>query len=367
MPIEATSSFSQDLAQVAAKVAADRNLEPDFCERLTRALTQLWGVIADRMQDDDRARFDSILVRVVPTTSVGARIELSDSLARSPAPPRGILLVLAHDDIAVAGPILRLSPALDDDDLVDIARRCGVTHMGAIAERSELSLRVTDVLVLRGDDHVRAVVVANAGAHLSDKSFARLSLQARDDGAVGLVLVARDDLPELVVRFLQSNGSPEIRRALLERENRPRPSVVARQVAKSIRRTEDGWLEHYDFEAARAVLAPLAEARHQVDPFVRRLAQQDRFPELAVALAEVGALPLDVVKHMLVSVDTDPFVKLARAIGLKGDTVQEILMVGPWLHRLDARSREATMLAFQTTDADEARARVRRWAGGEPH
>lgn len=366
MPIEATSSFSQDLAQVAAKLATDRDLEPDFCERLTRALTQLWSAIADRMRDEDRARFDSILVRVVPTTSVGTRIELSDSIARSSTPPRGVLLVLAHDQIAVAGPILRLSPALADDDLVDIARRCGVTHMGAIAERPELSLRVTDVLVLRGDDHVRAVVVANAGAHLSDKSFARLSLQAREDGVFGLRLIARVDLPELVVRFLQTNGGPEIRRALVDRNNRPRPSVVAEQVAKSIRRTEDGWLEHYDFEAARSILGRLAEARHQPDSFVRRLAQQDRFPELVVVLAEIGGLQLDFVKHMLVSVDTDTFVKLARAIGLKSETVQEILMAGPWLHRLDARSREATMLAYQATDADEARARVRSWGGGEP-
>ncbi|NLH83418.1 MAG: DUF2336 domain-containing protein [Phyllobacteriaceae bacterium] len=342
-------------------------MAPEFCERLAQALSQLWRAGADDLPEGDRERFDAILVRIVPTTTVGTRIELSDSLARSTTPPRGILLVLAHDDIAIAGSILRLSPALCDDDLVDIARRCGVGHMSAIAERRELSIRVTDVLVLRGDDRVRRVVVANAGAHLSDKSFARLSLQTREDTEIGLVLVARADLPDLVVRFLETNGTPEVRRALIERESHPRDNPLTAQVAKSIRRAEDGWLEPYDFDEARQILSRLGEARHQIDVFVRRLAQRDRFAELVLVLAEMSGIPVDLVKHMMVSLDTDPFVKVARAIGLKGETVQEILLVGPWLHRLDARSREATMLAFQATDVDDARARVRRWAGGELH
>lgn len=364
MPIQASTSLSRDLAKVVDRVGDD-HLTPDFCERLTRALSQLWSVGGEAMPEDDRARFDSILVRIVPTTTVGTRIELSDAIARSPMPPRGILLVLAHDDIEVAGPVLRLSSALDDDDLVDVARRCGPTHMCAIAERPELSIRVTDVLVLRGDDDVRRVVVGNAGAHLSDKSFARLSLQTREDEAVGLVLVARADLPELVVRFLQNNGSPEIRRALIERENRPRDDALSSQVARSIRRTEDGWLETYDFERARGVLTRLGEARHQIDPFLHRLAQNEHFPEIVLVLAEVTGIPLDLVKHMLVSLDTDPFVKVAKAIDLQAETVEEILMIGPWLHRLDARARSAALLAFQATDVDDARARVRRWAGIE--
>jgi uncharacterized protein (DUF2336 family) len=362
MPFETTTSISGDLARVADRVACDVTLTPEFCERLTRALSQLWSAGGAAMRDDDRARFDSILVRIVPTTTVGARSELSDCIARSAEPPRGVLLILAHDEIDIAAPILRLSPALADEDLVDIARRCGTPHMSAIAQRPELSIRVTDVLVLRGDDDVRRVVVANPRARLSDKSFARLSLQTRDDGALGLVLVGRLDLPDLVVRFLEANGSAEIRRALRDREDHPRESAHT-HVAKSIRRAEDGWLEPYDFDEAKAVLTRLPEAPQQIDAYLRRLAHTDRFAEIVVVLSMKSGIPLELVKHMLVSLDTEPFVKVARALGLRNETVQEILMIGPWLHRLDARAREAAMLAFQTTDVDEARSRVRRWAG----
>lgn len=363
MPTEASTSISRDLAQVADQISTKNDLRPDFCDRLTRALAQLWSVGAPGLAEDDVTRFDSILVRIVPTSSIDTRIELSGRIAASPLVPRGILLVLAQDDLDVAGPVLRLSPVLRDEDLVDVARRCGFGHMNAIATRPALSIRVTDVLVLRGDDQVRRVVTGNRGAHLSDKSFARLSLQAREDDTVGLVLIARADLPELVVRFLRANGSAEIRRALITRDERPREAETFGHVAKSIRLAEDGWLESWDFDAAASVLSRLGEARHQLDPFVRRLAQTDRFPEIVHVLAEMSGLPLDLIKHTMVSLDTEPFVKIARAVGLKPDTVAEILMIGPWLHRLDARARDAAILAFQTTDVDDARARIRRWAG----
>lgn len=362
MSVQAQLSISGDLARVAERIAASADLAPVLCDRLTRALGQLWSAGRDGFASDDVESFDAILLRVAPAATRDARADLSDRIARSPTPPRAVLLVLAHDAIEIAGPILRFSPALGEEDLVDIARRCGLSHMGAIAERPELSVRVTDVLVLRGDDGIRRLVTANAGARLSDKSFARLSLQARDDTAVGLILVARADLPDLVVRFLQANAAPEVCRALEERELAPRTDDVAVHVARSIRLTEEGWLEPYDFEAAASVLRRLSDARHQLDTFVRKLAQTDHFAEVVHVLAAVAGLPLEHVKHMMVALDTGPFVVLARALGLKSDTVQEILMIGPWLHRLDPRAREATLLAWTTVDSDEARATLRRWA-----
>ena len=363
MSIESSLNISRDLARVAEHIGDRAEPSPAFCDRLTRAMTRLWKVGSKVLDGDDVESFDTILVRIAPTASREARLELSESIAAAEAPPRAVLLILAHDSIDIAGPILRLSPALGDDDLCDIAKRCGVAHMGAIAERPTISMRVCDILVLRGNDEVRRIVTANVGAHLSDKAFARLSLQARDDSAVGLVLVGRSDLPDLVVHFLRSNGSVEVRRALIEIEERPRANEITHHIARSIRVTEASWLEPYDFDAASAVLLRLAEVRHNVDPFVRKLAQTDRFAEIVHVLAALSRLPLDLVQHMMVGLDTGPFVALARAVGLKSETVQEILMVGPWLHRLDSRARAAAMLAWTTTDVDEARARVRRWAG----
>lgn len=360
MPALASQMLSRDLEHVAEHVAERASLDPNFCDRLTESLARLWTIGGAGFSPDDRERFDAIMIRVAPAAPLTARAALSDRIATDSAPPRRILLVLAHDVVDVSGVILRSSPALSEDDLMEIARTCGTGHMEAIAERTQLPMRLTDVLVLRGDDVVRRIVAGNHGARISDKSFSRLSLQARDDDYVEGFLVHRLDLPNVVVDFLEKNGSQTARAALAERRrNAPPPAA---RPSTSIRAAEDGWLEPYDFEAAEAVLQRLKAVRHQLDPFVRRLAQADHFAELVHVVATIAELPLDTVKHAMVSLSTDAFAMIARAIGLKADTVREILMVGPWLHRLDARAREATLLAFQAMGVDEARNRLRRWA-----
>ena len=354
------SAISNDLANVVCRVESDGDLGPDFCDRLTRSLAQLFGIAAAACSDEDRASFDRILVRVAPAATEDARLFLSDRLADASAPPRGILIALANDCASVARPILVRSTALGEDDLVEIARSRGPGHMGAIAERSGLTIRITDVLVLRGDDEVRRVVAGNLDAPVSDKSFARLSLQARGDTLIEARLVRRADLPDVVIRFLVENGSSTARAALAGREpGRPRRDLTCGAVP--IRAAEDGWLDAYDFDAAAVIILRIPASRGLLDGFVRRLAQADRFAEIVHVLAHATGLGLETMKHLLVSLDTEPFAVIARALGLRTETVLELLATGPWLHRLDGRNRDAAVAYFRGIDGDEAVDRLRHW------
>lgn len=360
------SAISDDLAHILCRIERDADLGAEFCDRLTRSLAQLFSAVAEGCSDEDRSSFDRILVRVAPVASPGARLYLSDRLADAELPPRGILLTLAHDAIDVARPLLARSPALGEDDLVDIARAHGPGHMGPIAERGDLTLRITDILVLRGDDEVRRIVAGNAAAPVSDKSFARLSLQAKGDALIEARLIRRGDLPDVVIRFLIDNGSAAAREALADRRMaRPRQDLACG--ALPIRATEDGWLDPYDFDTAASVLDRLIEARMHTDIFVRRLAQGDRFAEIVHILAAVTGLGLETMKHLLVSLDTEPFAVIARALSLKTETVLELLATGPWLHRLDPRGRDAAVARYRVLDPEEARERLARWVEQEPH
>lgn len=355
------SKISDDLERVVCRVENGHLLAVDFCDRLTRSLALLFGVAEASCSDADRVAFDRILVRIVPGATEGARRFLSGRLADSLAPPRTVLLFLANDVIAIARPILERSPALGEDDLVEIARTHGPGHMSAIALRADLGIRVTDVLVLRGDDEVRRIVAGNIRAHVSDKSFARLSLQARADAIVEARLVGRGDLPDVVVRFLVENGSPGAREALLARDASTRTQRGLAAGTAPILAAEDGWLDAYDFDEAARVLSQMKEVRGQVDGFLRRLAQTDRFPEIVHVAAAVTGIRLETMKHLFVSLDTEPFAVIARALSLKVDTVRELLVTGPWLHRLNERARDATVTLYRSLDPDEARARVRQW------
>ncbi|MFX5438043.1 DUF2336 domain-containing protein, partial [Acinetobacter baumannii] len=79
-----------------------------------------------------------------------AKALLANRLAPIDTAPPQTIRTLAFDDlIEVAGPVLTLSPRLDDDTLIETARSKSQAHLLAISNRKTLSGAVTDVLVLR--------------------------------------------------------------------------------------------------------------------------------------------------------------------------------------------------------------------------
>ena len=100
---------------------------------------------------EERTLLAELLDNVLDGAEPVARQELAERLAsRAGAPPR-IVVRLANDLIAVAGPLLINSPVLEDDDLAALAAGKSPDHQLAIAKRTQLSARITDVLIARDD------------------------------------------------------------------------------------------------------------------------------------------------------------------------------------------------------------------------
>ncbi|HKF74081.1 MAG TPA: DUF2336 domain-containing protein [Stellaceae bacterium] len=97
-----------------------------------------------------------------------ARSVLADVLKRMAQLPRDIVLSLARDEAQVARPILRASPLLHDDDLVEIARAGSRVHRLAIAERKELSAKVAQALCESRDPQVIRTLLVNESANLPE-------------------------------------------------------------------------------------------------------------------------------------------------------------------------------------------------------
>ena len=314
----------------------------------------LYGLASEECSEADRKTFDIVFTRLVDEATSDARGFLAQRLAVEPRPLKLATLKLARDTVVeVARPLLVASPVLSDVDLVEIARSRGAAHMQAIAERPKLSTRVSDHLILRGDDHVRRTVACNPGAKISDKSFTRLSLQSREDPKVEQALTERPDLPALVAKFLVEYGSDEAKAKLLPRLE-AEAIKLGQPSPQSAQAASETWLKPYDFDHATAVVPQIMAETPDVDELLQKLAGGDKFPELVLAFSAVSGLPVEIVKFALVSLDTAWFATAARALSLKPATVMKMLDAGPWRYRLDGRSRQATMRAFQAADPSEA-------------
>src|SRR6476619_1256020 len=131
--------------------------------------------------------------------------------------PRGLVGHLAlEDEIAIAGPLLRRSPVIDEAMLVEIATAKSQGHLLAIAERPTLSPELTDVIVARGDRNVVRRTAGNAGANFSADGYSMLIKRAGQDGVLTIRLGQRDDLSPEQLKDLLSGSIDIVRRRLFQ-------------------------------------------------------------------------------------------------------------------------------------------------------
>lgn len=173
-----------------------RRGDPKRRAEAARRLGELFLQGAASFRPDHIDLFDGVLTSLVPHAELAARIDLAERLAPLTNAPRHLVGQLAREDeVAIAGPVLRKSPVIDDKVLVEIANAKGQGHLLAMAERSRLSTALTDVIVRRGDRDVIRCAAGNEGAAFSDASFTTLVRRAGQDGVLTLRIGRRDDLP----------------------------------------------------------------------------------------------------------------------------------------------------------------------------
>lgn len=140
--------------------------------------------------------YDQVVCWLTRHRDAQTRAAVANRLAQAQQGPAATVRNLAFDLCPeVAAPVLRHSPLLEEDCLIDIASVQGEEHLCAIAARTPVTQPVTDVVVRRGSWPVLRAVAANATAALSRSSLYRLARAAYGDGAITLGLLQRKDLP----------------------------------------------------------------------------------------------------------------------------------------------------------------------------
>lgn len=85
------------------------------------------------------ARFITLAVRLIEGVDPTVAARHVREIAAHPALPRALARHLAAGPLALAGPILRLSPVLDEKDLTELAEQAGPGHLAAMAARREVT------------------------------------------------------------------------------------------------------------------------------------------------------------------------------------------------------------------------------------
>jgi uncharacterized protein (DUF2336 family) len=328
MPIAGQSIVDEVEAAIRAG-SAEKRLETAW------RVTNFFLVSAGSLNSEQVELFDGVLERLIKTielrsiADISARIALAEISAQlapvAQAPPAVMRHLARHDEIAIAGPVLKESPRLGEQDLIEIAQTKSEQHLLAVSGRWWLKEVVTDALLARRYPGVSRKVVSNPGARVSAAGFAIVIEQAESDPDLAVETGIRVDLPSELRERLLGNATEAVRARLLSRapphlfeEIRSAIAAVAAGVDREMSKVRD-------FNAARRLMAQLRQRGELTEATLLGLARKRKYEETVAALAELSQSSIDVIRPLMQSLRDDGLLVPCRAAGLGWDTTSAVL------------------------------------------
>lgn len=160
------------------------------------------------LEDQESAR--QILDLMCADSAVLVRRALAVTLRNSPKLPRDIAVKLAKDLDIIAVPVLKNSPVITDEDLVEIVLAGSSEKQVAIAQRPALGEGLTEVIALYGSKEAVEQVSLNEGAAFSDDAYNGVLKRFSNDNDVKGALISRSTLPIHVTEKLVNMVTGEL-------------------------------------------------------------------------------------------------------------------------------------------------------------
>ncbi|WP_065752512.1 DUF2336 domain-containing protein [Bradyrhizobium paxllaeri] len=295
-----------------------------------RRISELFLQGAASFRADHVDLFDGVLTSLVPHAEIEARAELAERLSTLANAPRGLVGQLAHEDeIAVAGPLLRHSPVIDEKMLLEIASMKGQGHLLAMAERPALSADLTDVMIARGDRAVVRRAAGNAGAAFSSDGYSTLIRRAGQDGVLTIKLGQRDDLSSEQLKELLSGSIDVIRRRLFQVVKPERQADIKQAMVAITAPSERE--ERRDFLPAQRTVLKLHREGMLGEGALLNFARAFKYEESIAALSAMTGVKIETLDRLISGERYDPILIAGKSMDLEWATVRAliILRLGP--------------------------------------
>lgn len=336
-----------DLQKFNSEISSEKRRE------ILSAVTDLFLYGADNHENMDVALFGDIMLRIMDRVESNARAELSNRVATCDQTPREVAKSLANDELEVAAPVLRSSPVLTDEDLIDVASRHSQGHLLAISERSEVNELVTNILVDRGDKEVIRTVSANHGAKFSRMGFSKLAGHAADDNVVGENLVNRKDITPEIADIVIPVLPPELAAKL---------QALVSQHLSTMSRSEladERMAARRNRVSAMLMADQIKSGELDLNDCIVDLTASDRFVDLTVLLAKLTDLQEKIVRNIFFGENAEPIVLICKSLDIDNRAFEKVAKL--WRSRLKMTSNKTkeAITQYDSLSVDIARRALR--------
>ncbi|WP_297735392.1 DUF2336 domain-containing protein [uncultured Maricaulis sp.] len=296
-------------------VGLAREKSSDRRRALLREVTDLFFEETPERDSAVSGRFDEVLSALAEQTAQDAREELSHRFADTPLAPRGLVLKLAQDAIEVAGPMLSQSSVLSEDDLVSIAEKGCQDRLKAMSKREEVSERLSDTIVRRGDDETVATLISNEGAQISRETFETVSERAETSEILQAPLVKRSDTPNDILADMMLTVRNHLRDQIMERFDSVDPAIIDQAMAVSKARLAARIRNDKQIEDARKFIASMAMRKKLDGSLLARLLREGEQVKCHVGFAEMTGVDYTAAKRAIEQESIDPLALICKSAG----------------------------------------------------
>ncbi len=208
-----------------------------------------------------------ILRRLVRETEIAVRQRMAERLAKDPQAPHDLVVALASDEIMVARPMLTMSAALRDSDLIEIVRHKTKQHQLAVAARAQLSEAVSAAVAESGGSDVVAELLNNPSAKIAQATYAYIAERSKDETELQEPLLHRADLPGDIAARMYGWVASELK-SIIETKYRVAPQAIERPMLDSLEQAAAEHAPEITWNAADLALADAIKAERINDPTV---------------------------------------------------------------------------------------------------
>jgi uncharacterized protein (DUF2336 family) len=204
---------------ILQRLTADENVA--VREALARRVADILPALTSSTHDRLASVVQPILLRLVEDTVAQIRFIIADAAKHLSTVPRDAMVRLAMDtEIRVAEPVIRLSPLLNDEDLLALVESPPVpATLHAVARRTGIGEAVTDALIAQGDRTAIGLMLENTSAKIRPASMDDVLNRARFNPEWFPSLMARPALtPDTAIR-LASVVADTLLRPLMQRQD----------------------------------------------------------------------------------------------------------------------------------------------------
>ncbi len=284
---------------------------------------QLYERIADMFEagGENRSPNESaLLVEIMRALSAQVdmrlRLALADRLADRQDADHDLILMLAHDEISVAQPVILRSVVLTEADLIAIIRECSPSHSVTVATRPAISEAISTALVDTQRHDVARALTRNATAQILPQTLERLVEISREDPQLIDALTQRPHLPRSLAIRMFSWASAALKRHIAERFEID-PASLEADVARSVSQELD---RRSIPDSRNGMLISLVEklrANGQLKPgFLLKAIRENQLDIFRIAFARLLDVDQGSMDHILDSGDIGKLALATRAVGI---------------------------------------------------